>query len=634
MGDIILGTAGHVDHGKTEIIKALTGRDTDRLREEKERGISIVLGFAPLYLDEEVVAGVVDVPGHEKFVRNMVSGATGVDIALMVVAADEGVMPQTVEHFEVIKLLGIDSVIFAISKMDLVDDDTADIVESELADMMEGTVMEGAPVVRVSPVTGQGIRELRARLAEMVAGLKGRKESDIFRLPVDRVFTRKGVGTIVTGTAWSGEVKEGDQLVLHPAGREVRVRGVQKFDRSLKRATAGMRTALSLKGVNKGGVSTGDQLVTPGSLEATGMIDAVVKGGRLCGGGLKNRQRIRFHHASGEIMSRLVLLDRERIEPDRSGMVQLRLEKPTVARGGDRFILRTYSPMRVVGGGIVLDPNPGKARRFREERLEFLNAIREGGWKEKVIAVSSRSGGEGITGADLVRFGFAGQEMEGVVDELSQEGKVVIIGERILAAGVLEKLEERINEILKDFQKNNKLIWGMDLEELKEKLGGGSEGVVDYLIKGGKGSRYYLKGGMVRVGSGERELAAEDRRILEVLMGRIEKNGYKFSDIRELEQLAGENRDAGLYLHILQEKGLVSRVGGEEYIGSKRMEGIVSWLRKKLFPDGEITIGDFKEEFDLSRKYAVPLLEYLDGEGYTRREGNVRVAGSRLNEDG
>ncbi|MDD3642360.1 MAG: selenocysteine-specific translation elongation factor, partial [Candidatus Krumholzibacteria bacterium] len=301
---IIIGTAGHVDHGKTEIVRALTGFETDRLAEEKARGISIVLGFAPIDLGPGIEAGVVDVPGHERFVKNMVSGAVGVDVALIVVAADEGVMPQTEEHFEVLRLLGVSSGVIAVTKADLVDAETAEIVESEVADMLRGTPLEGAPFVRTSTVTGQGIVELREALSRTVRSAASRAAGEFFRMPVDRVFTRSGIGTIVTGTTWSGSARTGDELVLEPAGVRVRVREVQSFEHDIDASSAGMRTAVALHGIKVEDIATGDQLIAPGALPVSSILDVRLEMSRLPGSRLRSRQRIRFHHAAAEILGR------------------------------------------------------------------------------------------------------------------------------------------------------------------------------------------------------------------------------------------------------------------------------------------------------------------------------------------
>lgn len=312
MQNIIIGTAGHVDHGKTEIVRALTGLSTDRLDEEKERGISIVLGFAPLALGEGISAGIVDVPGHEKFVKNMVSGAVGVDLALIVVAADEGVMPQTIEHFEVLRLLGVETAVIAITKIDIADPEIADIVESDVRELLKGTFFEDSPFIRTSAVTGEGIEELKKLLFEQAGNVRTKPDYEYFRMPVDRVFTRTGIGTIVTGTTWRGEVSRGDELIIEPGAAKVRVRDVQNFDKVLGKAQAGTRTALALHGVKTDAVFTGSQIFSPGVAERSSMVDSLLEISGIKGSHIKNRQRVRFHHAAGEILARVILLDKRR----------------------------------------------------------------------------------------------------------------------------------------------------------------------------------------------------------------------------------------------------------------------------------------------------------------------------------
>lgn len=628
--NVIIGTAGHVDHGKTEIVRALTGRETDRLGEEKQRGISIVLGFAPVDLGEGVSAGIVDVPGHERFVKNMVSGAVGVDVALMVVAADEGVMPQTEEHFEVLRLLGIDTGVVAVTKADLVDGETAEIVESEVRDLIGDSPIAGAPIVRTSAVTGAGIEELRLLLRAAVAGAGERRGGDFFRLPVDRVFTRSGIGTIVTGTAWSGEVHKGDELRLEPAGRPVRVREVQSFDTIMPGARAGMRTALALHGVRVEEVSIGDQAVAPGVLEQTSMIDAVVEAGRLAGSVLANRQRVRFHHAAGETLARIVLLDRDEIESGTRGFVQLRLERPTLAMGGDGFVLRSYSPMRVVAGGRVLDPNPRKARRFRNERIRLLEALRAGG-DEAIRALAGSRGAAGLPVAELGRFGWTASAGTAAVERLVSSGGLRRIGDRLFEASVVEETATRMRDIASRFHERNRLAWGIDREELRGKARLAGNPLFDALLERGVADgALHLRDGLVRAGSVDRQLSDDDRRTLDDLAGLVREAGFRFLTIGELAETSGVRQGLAGYLAILAERGDAVRIGRNGWLDAALFERLIDAIRERFAAGGAVAIGDIKDLFGISRKYAVPLLEHLDDGGWTRREGDVRVAGERI----
>ncbi len=631
MKNVIIGTAGHVDHGKTEIVKALTGRDTDRLSEEKSRGISIVLGFAPLDIGEGVRVGIVDVPGHEKFVKNMVSGAVGVDLFILVVAADEGVMPQTTEHFEVLRLLGVKSGVVVVSKADLVQPDLAEVVESEVKDLLAGTSLEQVPVVRASSVTGAGMGRLKEVLADLCRSASLRKDSGIFRIPVDRIFSKAGIGTIITGTTWSGKVAVGDEVVLEPEGRRLRVREIQSFESSLEESESGMRIALALHGAKKGDISIGDQLLTPGRLDKTGMLDVFVEVSLLPGSAISPRQRLRFHHAAGEIMCRAVPVGSQKLERGQSGYLQLRLEKPTVAMAGDKFVLRAYSPMRVVAGGRVLDPAPAKLRKREEGREEQLRILNEAGEERRLESLVERSGCKGMTPLELVKYGFRESSLDEVIGRLVNQGRLIRVNKVLVSAGIISTKEEEMLHLLDRFGDEKSLIWGMEREELRARLGLKQGPVFDYLVdRGSRDGTIFLKKGLVRSGSEERELSAEDIVSLERVEKLLKDSGFEFSAEEEIAREVGDAEKTSRYLHILQERGAVTRIKEGRYLHSESMNEILSGVASALNQAGELTIGRFKKDFGFSRKFAVPVLEYLDSRGYTRREGNIRVAGPKL----
>jgi selenocysteine-specific elongation factor len=636
MKHVIIGTAGHVDHGKTELVRALTGRETDRLAEEKKRGISIVLGFAPIDLGGGMEAGVVDVPGHERFVKNMVSGAVGVDVALIVVAADEGVMPQTEEHFEVLRLLGVSSAVIAITKIDLADGEIAGVVESEVSDLLEGTPLAGSPFVRTSVVSGEGIEETRAALARAVGETAGKSAGFFFRMPVDRVFTRSGIGTIVTGTTWSGHVHSGDELALEPQGRRVRVREVQSFEHDIDESLPGMRTALALHGVKVEDVSIGSQLVEPGALPVSSMLDARIEMSTLPGSKLKNRQRVRFHHAAAELLARAVLLDADQLGPGESGLVQLRLEKPAAAMGGDRFVLRTYSPMRILAGGRIIDPAAPKEKRFRGERLTHLAELDSGEAGRIILALAAAAGSAGLETGRLARYGMAPEEAEITAKALAASGDLVPGGERFYHAEAVKRYEERIFGALEDATGASELVWGVDREELRALAGLTSSPLFDLLVEKGKeGGKLFFKGGKIRAGSAERELTGETKALVEKLEAILSESGVKFPMKGDLLAAAGgDAKKMNSCIHILQDAGRAVRVGGEGWISSAALAEVASAVAGIIGEKGEMTVGDFKDALGLSRKYAVPLLEYLDMNGYTRREGDARVAGPVLGTDG
>jgi selenocysteine-specific elongation factor len=630
--NVIIGTAGHVDHGKTEIVKALTGKDTDRLSEEKSRGISIVLGFAPIDLGPGIRAGVIDVPGHEKFIKNMVSGAVGVDLVIFVIAADEGVMPQTREHFEVLRMLGVDTGVIVITKIDLADPELVPIVESEVKDLLKGTPLENSPFVRTSTVSGEGLDELKRILADQCKQLKKNKMDRFFRIPVDRVFSRTGIGTIITGTTWSGKTSPGDELVLEPLGRKVRVREIQTFDTSLKETSSGMRIALALHGAKKNEISIGDQLLTPGKLKLTRMLNAAVEVSTMPGSAIRNRQRLRFHCAAGEILCRVVLLGNEKLDKGIAGFIQLRLEKPTVAMAGDKFVLRTYSPMRVVGGGRILDPLPEKTKGSNEKVIEELKILKDGNGKEIVQMLIDRAGQKGFLPDSIEKFGFNTEDIIKLVGKLEENGDIWRVGRVLVSSANAGKKENELKNVLEQFSNKNNLMWGMDKEELRAKLGLEGTPLFDSLMeKGEKEGWLFFKEGLVRSGSAHRALSKEEEHILLKIEKRILENRFEFSPLQIFIEEYDKKRLEG-YLHILRERESVVRIKQTEYIHAEYMNKILKSVRDFLATGSEMTIGKFKKMFDISRKFAVPILEYLDSERYTKRVGNARVAGPRLAE--
>jgi len=632
--NMVSGTAGHVDHGKTELIEALTGRNTDRLEEEQRRGISIVLGFAPLDLGEDLNVGVVDVPGHERFVKTMVSGAVGVDMALLVVAADEGVMPQTTEHMEVLRLLGVKKGVVAVTKIDLVDEETVEFVEEEVREFTRGTFLEGAPVVRTSVVTGEGIERLREVLRETALGVSKARAGDFFRMPIDRIFTLQGIGTIVAGTTWSGEVRKGDELVIEPEGRTVRVRDVQSFDRSLDRATAGLRTALAIHGVKKEELTIGDQVLTPGVLAPSSMLNAFLEVSPIEGARVKTRQRVRFHHAGREILGRIVIIGSGELGPGDKGFVQLRLEEPAVAMKGDRFVIRSYSPMRVIAGGVVLEPVAVKAReKHFAEIAKHLDVMQSGTPGEIVREVVAHAPAIGIERSELRRYGLSLDVIEDAVGALVNSKEIVAVGSRLFSGKLVSEKRKELKEVLEAFMRENRLRWGMEREELRSRLGLADSPLFDYLIEDGlsKGE-LFVKASQVRAGSESIKLTEEEAQALKRIEDEIEAGGFKFLTEQELLGLAGDKKKLAHSLKLLQERGSIVRISGQCYMHARHYGELLRKAHEKLSAGGAISVGEFKEMFGFTRKYAVPVLEHLDGVGFTKRVENERVAGHRMKE--
>ena len=607
---MIIGTAGHIDHGKSALVTALTGRPMDRLAEERRRGITIDLGFAPLELDG-LTAGVVDVPGHEDFVRTMVAGASGVDLALLVIAADEGIMPQTEEHLAILEQLAIPAAVPVVTKCDLVESDWLELVIGALQERLHQSPVRFAPPHAVSAATGQGLDRLRGTLAEHARQLAARPADDLFRLPVDRAFSVAGVGTVVTGTAWSGSVAVGDRIRLLPGSGEGRVRSIESHGRALQRSAPGARIALGLAGLDRGRVQRGEVAVAAEApWEATERLDvliAVLPSARTPAA----RTRVRLHLGTAETMARVA--PRPPL-PDGRIPARLRLETPIVARGGDRFVLRSYSPVTTIGGGIVLDPDP---------------PVRTGAWSDRLFAaspderlaalVSRRL--HGVPTASLpVLTGLrpaAAEQAAGAVQDLRQ------VGDRWLRRGLVESLGGRGLTSLAEHHQRNPADEGMPLETLRRSLGCPdwlSVAVVDALRGDGKIELHHhrarLAGFAPRVAGGEAELV----RVVELLR----RAGLAPPTVSELERETGR-RDIGAVLRVAASRGQVEAVEPDRYYEGGALLRFEEAVRE-LGRAGDIQPAALRDRLGISRKFLIPLLEWADGRGLTVRSG----AGRRL----
>jgi selenocysteine-specific elongation factor len=471
---IILGTAGHIDHGKTSLIKALTGTDTDRLKEEKERGITIELGFAALDLPGGQHLGIVDVPGHEKFVKNMVAGVTGIDIVVMVIAADEGVMPQTREHMEICTLLDVQYGMVAVTKIDMVDEEWLELALEDIGDFVKGTFLEDAPVAAVSSTTRKGIPEFIEILDELAAKIPERPPSDLFRLPIDRVFTMKGFGTVITGTLISGRVQVGDAIMIYPSGITSKVRGIQVHNNSADEARAGLRTAINFQGLEKEAISRGEVLSKPNTLEASYMVD--VSFHYLAGNKkpIKNRTRIRFHTGTSEVLGNLILLDREDLAPGEDTVVQLRLDTAVALVKDDRFVIRSYSPIYTIGGGKVLNPIPLKHKRFKPDTVEGLKALGHQAPQAIILFHVEASGYQGVSFSHLkMMTNLPDKQLENVIQGLLSQKTLIQVDKenRIYIHHICsERLKNDTQRQLAEYHMANPLKPGMSKEELKTKF--------------------------------------------------------------------------------------------------------------------------------------------------------------------
>ena len=476
MKRIIVGTAGHIDHGKTALVKALTGVDADRLKEEKERGITIDIGFADLTLGETHF-GFVDVPGHERFVKNMLAGAHGIDLVLLVVAADEGVMPQTREHFDICRLLKVKSGLIAITKADLADDEFATLVEAEIADFVKDSFLDGAPLVRVSSRTGQGIVELKQALERLAGSVTSRDAAAVARLPIDRIFTIKGFGTVVTGTLVAGTVRPGDELEVIPSsGLRTRARGLQVHSRAVEAARAGERTAINTQGLDVSDPARGHVLVPAGRLSATSITDVRLELLPSAKRTLRTRTRVRFHCGSAEILARVILLDGMQLEPGKGTLAQLRLESPILVLPGDHFIIRSYSPSMTIGGGTILDAHPRKHRKKdAKPALEFLGRLETADEIEQIALFVDAAGESGASLAEIaMRTGHTDQAISRAANELEGRGRVLVTGENqliLVSRAAFETIGRRLIQLVTAFHKKAPLDRGISREELRARLG-------------------------------------------------------------------------------------------------------------------------------------------------------------------
>ena len=474
MREVILGTAGHVDHGKTSLVRALTGIDTDRLKEEKERGITIELGFAYLDLPCGHRLGIVDVPGHEKFVKNMVAGASGMDLVAFIIAADEGIMPQTREHFEICRLLGIQRGLIIITKKDMVEPDWLELVTDDVRTFFAGSFLENAPLLEVSSTTGDGIGEVRNTLDAFVAASDFSEAHGPFRMPVDRVFSMKGFGTVITGTAISGRIKTGQELLLYPSRKSGKIRGIQVHGNDTQEAEAGHRTAINIQGLEKEAIGRGEMAASPDCLQPSYLLDAHFLYLESAKKNYKNRTRVRIHIGTAEIMGRIVLLHDEELEPGSEANVQILLEEQASCWPGDKYVVRSYSPIYTIGGGMILNGSPRKRKRFREENKEIFSTFRDNNPENIALIHIRESGYNGLTLEKLaIKMGVFGNRLKKIVQQPLSSRKIILIEQekqRMVSSAVYEKLEKKLRSVLASYHQENPLKTGVAKEELRALL--------------------------------------------------------------------------------------------------------------------------------------------------------------------
>ena len=633
---IIIGTAGHIDHGKSALVRALTGSDPDRLPEEKRRGITIDLGFADIQLGE-VRIGFVDVPGHERFVKNMLAGAHGIDAVALVIAADEGVMPQTREHFDICSLLGVKRGLIVISKTDLVEEELLPLVIEEARDLVAGSFLEKAPVIAVSAKTGAGLDRLREALLQVALQVPERSARLIPRLPIDRVFVMKGFGAVVTGTLVSGSIAEGDELELWPPLNRVRARGVQVHGSPVQRATAGQRTAINLGGIETAAIERGMVLAPVASLRATQILDVRLSVLANAGRALRSRARVRFHIHAAEVLARLHVLEAGgQIAPGESGFAQLRLERPVAAVSEEHFIVRSYSPSVTVAGGRVLDPLATKHRgRDLPEMRERLNVLLTGDPVSRLAAFIKASGDLGQRSEDLVaRTGWSGDSLAAALQEAIRVGSVVDCSGVFLATAIFDRLKQEALEEVSAHHKREPLTRGLARETLRERHFAHAPSEVFRTVLGEleRAGKVVAEKEIIRTREHLLELSEDDTKLRDRLFAVYETAGLAPPGLDEAMGTAGvaatEKAHGRKILQLLLDRGSLVRVQGDLFFDRRAVDDLIR--RLKVFalehqPEPALDVATFKDLAGVSRKYAIPLLEFFDRERITRRAGDRRV---------
>ncbi len=632
---VVVGTAGHIDHGKSALVKALTGTDPDRLKEEKERGMTTDLGFA--FLSENVT--IIDVPGHEKFVRHMLAGASTIDLVMLVVAADDSVMPQTREHFEICRLMGIRHGLVAVNKADLVDDDWLEMVKQDVAQLVAGSFLEGAPVVAVSAVTGKGIPELKQTLAELVARMPAKPDRGVFRMPIDRSFSIKGFGTVVAGTVLSGRCRLGDKLELLPEQSEVKVRGIQVHNQAVEAAVLGDRAALNLQGVERELVERGNVLATAGYYQPTDCLNATLYCLRSMARPLKNLSRVRVHIGTAEAIGRVAILNEPALGPNSEGLVQFRLEQPVVCDWGDRFVVRAYAPPETLGGGVVLEASAGKERRFDEAVLGRLRAILSGDTGSVLEQYLVKCGYDVHTaGAVRKEIALSDEDMARVLDQLLRQGKVVKFAhegkEYLVHFQSLGSARELLLAALAEFHRQNPVRLGMKRAELREKAGRGFAVPLFDLVTG----ELVAEGKVVeeqdrlRLAGHEVRLKPDEQTLFDKVAAQFRDAGFETPSFDDALALAQPRLKDRVRVALVETGTLVDVGEGvvmhRDAIAEARKRIVTLFGRKP-----ELTASEIRQDLGTSRKYAIPLLNYFDSHGLTQRKGEVRILRLAKHED-
>jgi len=633
MKQVILGTAGHIDHGKTSLIRALTGIDTDRLKEEKLRGITIELGFAHMDLPDGERLGIVDVPGHERFVKHMVAGATGIDLVALVIAADEGVMPQTREHLEICELLQVKKGLVVLTKTDLVDDpDWLEMVQEDVTDFLKGTFLEGSPIMRVSAATGEGIEELKLKLTKLVLEVEQRSADGPFRMPVDRVFSMRGFGTVVTGTSAAGTLRIGDAVIVYPRLYKTKVRGLQVHSEDVQEIHAGQRTAVNLQAVERAVIQRGDVVATPGALVPTYFVDVRLELLSSSPRPLKNRAKIRFHTGTAEHLAIAVLLDREELAPGAQAFAQVRLDQPVTALRGDRFVMRSYSPVMTIGGGTILHPLPRKHKGHgKRDAAVALDTLLHGDENEIILWHVLDAAWFGLAVDELqVRTNIPRGPLEKALQRFASQRKVVVFdreNQRFIHSNVLEDIQQAVLETLAAYHQIYPLKTGMSKEELAAQLPHPIDvKLYNYVLRQlVDRDRIVTEMEWVRLKSHKIDLSGDEEGIRRQIELAFRESGLQppfFKDVATA--LPGTPRQHQDVLEWMVSQGILTKVKEDIYFHTAAIQDLRQRLTAFLRENGEISTPQFKDMTQASRKYTIPLLEYFDTQRVTIRIGDTR----------
>ena len=632
MKAVIVGTAGHIDHGKSALVRALTGTDPDRLEEEKRRGITIDIGFANLDLKavsrENLRLGFVDVPGHERFVRNMLAGIGGIDLVLLVIAADESVKPQTREHFDICRLLSVQRGITVVTKADLVDAETLEVVRMEVAEYLQGSFLDpaSAPIVAVSSKTGEGLDELKRELARLAAEAPAKDASAALRLPIDRVFTMKGFGTVITGTLISGSVRKDDELEVHPGGKRLRVRGVQVHGAAAEKAIAGQRTALNLAGVEVSELARGMMLTPAGLFRPTTRVSVdltLLPSAKP----LRDRARVHLHAFTAETIAEVSLLESKQFKPGQSGLARLKLDAPLLLLPGDRFIVRQFSPVITIGGGVVLDASEPARRMKAVERLAFVKALAQADAGEVLLARVARRGVTGLSIADAVaETGWLPARVRELAGQLQKAAKAVLCDGLLITAERFAALRQQTLVAVEQFHQQNPLVAGINQEQLREGLGVDAEifrSLLDTLVREKKleaaGDQVHSAGRGVVL----RDDEAESKQTIELAFA---KAGLQVPALKEvLASLRIDHGRAQKIVTLLLRDRVLVKVSDDLVFHRSALEALRQQVAAQKSKTPKLNVASFKDLFGITRKYAIPLLEYLDRERVTKRVGDERV---------